>query len=83
VRDNVWERIRTPGNTPAPTILFWSSSTDTIVERNVLIDCYRGIAFGNAYHTEPGDHIGGIVRNNVIYTSPAPSGSSTALPPRT
>jgi hypothetical protein len=68
VRDNQWFRIRTPGNTPVPTILFWSGSTDTIVERNLLVDCYQGIAFGNASHGE-GDHIGGIVRNNMIYAS--------------
>ncbi len=68
VRDNRWERIRTPDNVPAPTILFWSGSSDTRVERNVLVDCYQGIAFGNASHG-PGDHTGGIVRNNMIYAS--------------
>lgn len=68
VRDNEWRRIRTPGNTPAPTILFWSGSSDTVVERNLLVDCYQGIAFGNASHG-PGDHTGGIVRNNFIYAS--------------
>jgi hypothetical protein len=68
VRDNQWYRIRTPGNSPVPTILFWSGSTNTIVERNLLVDCYQGIAFGNSSH-EAGDHIGGIVRNNFIYAS--------------
>ena len=68
IRDNQWYRIRTPGNTPAPTILFWSGSSDTIVERNLLVDCYQGIAFGNS-SGEVGDHIGGIVRNNFIYAS--------------
>ena len=68
VRDNEWYRIRTPGNTPVPTILFWSGSTETVVERNLLVDCYQGIAFGNASHGS-GDHFGGIVRNNMIYAS--------------
>ncbi|MBN1956373.1 MAG: right-handed parallel beta-helix repeat-containing protein, partial [Anaerolineae bacterium] len=68
VRDNEWYRIRTPGNDPVPTILFWSASTDTVVERNLLVDCYQGIAFGNASHGE-GDHVGGVVRNNMIYAS--------------
>jgi hypothetical protein len=68
VRDNQWFRIRTPGGTPVPTILFWSASTDTIVERNLLVDCYQGIAFGNASHGS-GDHSGGVVRNNFIYAS--------------
>lgn len=68
VRDNEWYRIRTPGNEPVPTILFWTGSSGTVVERNLLVDCYQGISFGNAYH-DPGDHSGGIVRNNFIYAS--------------
>jgi hypothetical protein len=68
VRDNEWYRIRTIDDTPAPTILFWSGSTDTIVERNLLVDCYQGIAFGNASHSGI-DHSGGVVRNNMIYAS--------------
>jgi hypothetical protein len=68
VRDNLWQRIRTPSDDPVPTILFWSGSSDTIVERNLLVDCYQGISFGNASHG-PGDHSGGVVRNNFIYAS--------------
>jgi hypothetical protein len=68
VRDNEWYRIRTPGNAPVPTILFWSGSSDTVVERNLLVDCYQGISFGNASHGS-GDHTGGIVRNNFVYAS--------------
>ena len=68
VRDNVWSRIRTSDGSPAPTILFWSGSSGTLVERNVLVDCGQGIAFGNASHG-PGDHTGGIVRNNFIYAN--------------
>jgi len=68
VRDNQWYRIRTPGDAPDPTILFWSGSSDTVVERNLLVDCYQGISFGNASHG-PGDHTGGVVRNNIIYAS--------------
>jgi hypothetical protein len=68
VRDNEWFRIRTPTDDPVPTILFWSGSSDTIVERNLLVDCYQGISFGNAYQTGI-NHTGGIVRNNVIYAS--------------
>jgi hypothetical protein len=65
VRDNEWYRIRTPTNDPVPTILFWSGSTNTVVERNLLVDCYQGISFGNASHG-PGDHVNGVVRNNMI-----------------
>ncbi len=66
IRDNVFERVRGPGGGEAgPTILIWSGSRDTIIERNVLIDCYRGIALGNPSHG-PGDHFGGVIRNNFI-----------------
>jgi len=68
VRDNEWYRIRTIDDTPVPTILFWSASSDTIVERNLLVDCYQGISFGNASQSGI-NHTGGIVRNNSIYTS--------------
>ena len=67
LRDNRWERIRTATDDPAPTILFWNGSSGTVVERNILLDCYQGIAFGNA-SGGPGDHSGGIVRNNFIYS---------------
>ncbi|MBN1659251.1 MAG: right-handed parallel beta-helix repeat-containing protein [Anaerolineae bacterium] len=68
VRDNEWRRIRTPGGAPVPTILFWSGSSGTVVERNRLVDCYQGIAFGNSSQ-EGINHTGGIVRNNLIYAS--------------
>ena len=69
VRDNEWYRIRTPGNEPVPTILFWSGSSDTVVERNLLVDCYQGISFGNSSDDDIPSHTGGIVRNNMIYAS--------------
>lgn len=68
IRDNTWRRIRTNDkNVPVQTILFWSGSTNTVVERNLLIDCSRGIAFGDSSHGA-GDHVGGIIRNNIIYS---------------
>ena len=66
VRDNTWVRVHTSTGTPVPTILFWSGSSDTLVERNVLIDCSQGISFGNAGQTGV-NHTGGVVRNNMIY----------------
>jgi len=68
VRDNEWYRIRGNTDDPVPAILFWSGSSDTVVERNLLVDCSQGIAFGNASHSSV-DHTGGIVRNNMIYSS--------------
>jgi len=67
VRDNEWLRIRGNADECGPAILFWSQSTDTVVERNSLLNCYRGIAFGNPGHNGV-DHSGGIIRNNFIYS---------------
>lgn len=66
IRDNIFDRVRGPGSGEAgPTILVWSGSRDTVIERNILIDCYRGIALGNPSHGA-GDHFGGVIRNNFI-----------------
>jgi len=77
VRDNVLRRIRGPksgGHACGPAILFWANSMDTVVERNLVVDCYRGIALGlNPGITEYSrdgerrfDHQGGVIRNNVV-----------------
>jgi hypothetical protein len=73
VRDNVLRRIRGPrsgGYRAGPAILFWGGSRDTVVERNWLVDCYRGIALGlvQTQETAPDhlDHQGGIIRRNAV-----------------
>ncbi|MEM7256541.1 MAG: Ig-like domain-containing protein, partial [Pseudomonadota bacterium] len=45
----------------APAI-YMNASDDSIVERNIIEDSYRGIALGLV-----GGHTGGIVRNNFVY----------------
>jgi len=75
VRDNLFRRIRAPaGELAGPTVLFWRNSLDTVVERNLFLDCDRGIALGlsppdaNARDQESVyDHQGGLVRNNVFH----------------
>jgi hypothetical protein len=76
VRDNYFVRIRGPERNrgAGPAVLFWRNSKGTIVERNTVLDCFRGIALGLT--DDPGDtqragaayfdHEGGIIRNNVV-----------------
>ena len=47
MRDNVWRRIRTNSDEMSvQTILFWSGSRDTVVERNLLLDPLPGLSWG-------------------------------------
>jgi hypothetical protein len=77
IRDNRFARIRGPesdGWKAGPTILVWAAARNTIIERNVILDSYRGIALGlvetpNNYARDGErvyDHSGGQVRNNII-----------------
>jgi hypothetical protein len=47
-----------------PAIQLWRGSRDNVVERNRIVDSFRGIAIG--FGT---DHPGGVVRNNFFYQS--------------
>jgi hypothetical protein len=50
-----------------PSILLWNNASGNVVERNRIIDSFRGIAIGF-----DGDvYSGGAVRNNFIYQSTA------------
>ena len=49
----------------APAI-YMNASSDTIIERNTIVDSFRGISLGLI-----DGHTGGIVRNNFVYRSVA------------
>jgi len=79
VRQNTFRGIYCTGEGLAEhAIHFWVGSRDTLVERNVIIDCARGVGFGlvdsgntRDYPDDPFPglfigHFGGIIRNNVI-----------------
>lgn len=78
IRDNTIRRIRgivEEGFASGPAILFWANSQGTKVERNLIVDSFRGIAFGLGPgasgalardHEAFYDHQRGWIRNNVV-----------------
>ena len=64
VRDNVFKGIASPSLTQAEhAIHFWNFSADNLIERNIIINCDRGIGFGLG--SSPNS--GGVIKNNMIY----------------
>src|SRR2546428_14174430 len=50
----------------------WNHSSNTVTERNLFINCARGIAYG--LQIAGFDHTGGIIRNNMIFRAVRQSG---------
>jgi hypothetical protein len=69
VRDNLFRNIRGPvgAKNVGGAIDFWNRSRDTLVERNVIVDCAVGIRLGVVDRQGYEDHAGGMVRNNFIF----------------
>jgi len=66
IRDNVVMNIQGETGEGGGGIFFWQNVFNPTVERNVVIDCDRGIAMGNPGYQGPNNIVGGIVRNNFI-----------------
>lgn len=63
--DNVFVNIRGHNGRGRGAIFVWNRSEDVVAERNVIVNCDRGIAFGNPSGDYP--HMTrGIARNNFI-----------------
>lgn len=74
IRDNVLRRIRSESGPAGPAILVWRNSQETIISRNTLIDCWRGIALGLSPPDRISrggdevtyDHQNGLLDHNVV-----------------
>lgn len=68
VNDNIFKNIASPDYplTAEHAVHFWRNSSNNIVERNVMINCDRGVGFGLGQQFGNGNS-GGIIRNNMIF----------------
>lgn len=71
--DNVFRNIKGRNGGGRAAIFIWVRSRNVAVERNRIVDCDRGIAFGNPGQStanEPGAQLAyvseGVIRNNFI-----------------
>jgi len=65
IADNVFVGIRGRNGRGRGAIFVWVNSEGVVAERNVIVNCDRGICFGNP-SGDPLHMTGGIARNNFI-----------------
>ena len=74
IRDNIFRRIRSQAGPAGPAVLAWKNAMNTLIQRNLILDSWRGIALGlsapdalsrGGAHVVY-DHQDGLVENNVI-----------------
>jgi len=65
IADNVFVGIRGRHGGGRGAVFVWVNSEDVVAERNIIINCDRGICFGNP-SGKPPHMTGGVVRNNFI-----------------
>ena len=78
ISDNKFVNIRGANGAGRGAIFIWQGSVNIIAERNTIVNCDRGICFGNSAGPDGrlGDdyfyHVnGGIIRNNMIVANQA------------
>ena len=62
IRDNFIQGFWCSGSLSEHAVHMWDNSAGTIVERNQIVDCARGIGFGLG----SSGHTGGLIRNNML-----------------
>jgi hypothetical protein len=81
IRDNTFRNIWRENKMMEHAVHFWSRSRGTLVENNHFINCWRAVGLGmktaasghtRTYEDHAGespyfDHMGGMIRNNVVY----------------
>lgn len=66
VRGNTFRGIASPGERVSQfAVHFWAGSANALVERNLILDCDRGVGFG----LDGRGNTGGVIRNNMIHHS--------------
>jgi hypothetical protein len=75
IRNNLFKNHRVPDTAPiflGPAVLMWSGSANTIVDRNVFLECERAIMLGAGPQAGfAHSHSGGAITNNVVWRSDA------------